>query len=297
VAGLDTVDRGAIVVGDRVVSGEGVHVLPEQRQIGLVFQDGALFPHLTVGENVGFGLPRPQRRSSPRIDELLDLVGLAGRAEDRPDELSGGQRQRVALARALAPSPEVLLLDEPFSNLDAALRVQLRDEVVRMVRGSGTTSVFVTHDRAEAFALGDRIAVMAGGRICQVGTPEDVYVRPVSPWVGTFVGDGVVVAGDSDGHVATTGVGRIELHPGAPTGAVQVLVRPEDVRLSSDPSGPATVVAVEFQGSATAVEVAVGEIGVVALVLGAADLRVGDRVAVRVERECRAFPDRDQVTP
>jgi iron(III) transport system ATP-binding protein len=289
VAGLDTVDRGQISLGERVVSADGIHVLPEQRGVGLVFQDGALFPHLTVGENVGFGLPRGQRRSSGRIDELLELVGLAGRAEDRPDELSGGQRQRVALARAMAPSPEVLLLDEPFSNLDAALRVQLRDEVARTVRGSATTSVFVTHDRAEAFALGDRVAVMSDGRIEQVGSPEDLYARPVSPWVGTFVGDGTLVDGDADGRVATTAIGRVSLSDARPPGRVQVLVRPEQVVVSASPSGAARVVSCEYRGSVSELEVALGEVLLRAIALGVPDIRPGDAVDVSVVGDCPGF--------
>jgi iron(III) transport system ATP-binding protein len=290
VAGLDTVDRGVITIADRVVSADGTHVLPEQRQIGLVFQDGALFPHLTVGENVGFGLPRPQRRSSSRIDELLELVGLAGRAADRPDQLSGGQRQRVALARALAPSPEVLLLDEPFSNLDAALRVQLREEVARTVRGSRITSVFVTHDRAEAFALGDRIAVMAEGRIEQIGSPEDLYARPVSPWVATFVGDGSLIDGVADGSSAITSIGRIELVDGGPTGPVMVLVRPEQVVVRLDRSGTGRVVRVEPSGSTSGIDVVVGETMLSALVLGPTTVSPGDAVEVAVIGSCVTFP-------
>jgi iron(III) transport system ATP-binding protein len=289
VAGLDTVDRGEISLGGRLVSATGVHVLPEQRQVGLVFQDGALFPHLTVGENVGFGLPRSQRRSAPRIDELLELVGLAGRAEDRPDELSGGQRQRVALARALAPSPEVLLLDEPFSNLDAALRVQLRDEVARLVREAGTTSVFVTHDRGEAFALADRVAVMSDGRLTQIGAPLDLYARPATPWVATFVGDGAWIDGVAEGTFASTPLGRVELVEGSPTGSVRVLVRPEQVVVRLDPSGEGRVVRVESSGSTSGIDVVVGETALSARVLGPPTMSPGDAVAVAVTGRCVTF--------
>jgi iron(III) transport system ATP-binding protein len=289
VAGLDTVDRGEISLGGRVVSAAGVHVLPEQRQVGLVFQDGALFPHLTVGENVGFGLPRSQRRSSGRIDELLELVGLAGRGEDRPDELSGGQRQRVALARALAPSPGVLLLDEPFSNLDAALRVQLRDEVARLVREAGTTSVFVTHDRAEAFALADRVAVMSEGRLEQVGAPLDLYARPATPWIATFVGDGTLIDAISDGSYATTPVGRVELVEGSPRGPVRVLVRPEQVVVRFDASGTGRSIRVESAGSTSGVDVAVGETTLSARVLGPPTVSPGDAVDVAITGACVAF--------
>jgi iron(III) transport system ATP-binding protein len=290
VAGLDTVDRGVITIADRIVSADGIHVLPEQRQIGLVFQDGALFPHLSVGENVGFGLPRPQRRSSRRIDELLELVGLTGRGGDRPDELSGGQRQRVALARALAPSPELLLLDEPFSNLDAALRVQLRDEVARVVREAGTTSVFVTHDRGEAFAIADRVAVMSEGRLVQVSAPLDLYARPLTPWVATFLGDGSLIDGIADGSAAVTAVGRVELVAGSLTGPVRVLVRPEQVAVRIDPSGAGRVVRVEPSGSTSGIDVVIDETRLSARVLGPPTVSPGDTVEVSVTGPCVMFP-------
>ena len=291
IAGLETLDRGTIELGDRVVSGPGVHVTPEQRQVGLVFQDGALFPHLEVAANVGFGLPRGRRKRDPRIDELLDLVGLGGLGGRRPDELSGGQRQRVAIARALAPEPQVLLLDEPFSNLDAALRVRLREEVRRVVGELGVTAVFVTHDQSEAFGLGDRIAIMRDGRLLQVGTPADVYRVPVDPWVAGFVGEGGLVPATSDGTTATGTFGQVSLVPGAPSGSVVVLVRPEQVGVVAGAGADFHVVRqVEFRGTTTTLEIDLrGDASLTACLLGRSTLGVGDPVDVRVDGPCVAF--------
>jgi iron(III) transport system ATP-binding protein len=290
IAGLETVDAGEIVVGGDVVSGKGRHVLPEHRRVGLVFQNGALFSNLTVAENVGFGLPKGERRHGARIDDMLELVGLAGAGPRHPDQLSGGQQQRVALARALAPSPSVLLFDEPFSNLDAILRSQLRAEVAEVVRHAGTTSVFVTHDRAEAFALADHIAVMTDGRIEQVGSAKALYDDPSSEWVATFVGDATTLAGTSDGSFATTSLGSVTVRPGSPTGSVSVVVRPEQVSIQPVESGNGRVVSVQYAGSTSRVQVAIdGDTAIEALVTGASDLSEGEVVAVRVDGPCAAF--------
>ena len=181
VAGLDTVDRGVITIADRIVSADGIHVLPEQRQIGLVFQDGALFPHLSVGENVGFGLPRPQRRSSRRIDELLELVGLTGRGGDRPDELSGGQRQRVNIARALCNLPKVLVADEIVSGLDVSIQAQLLNLLARLRSELGFAMLFISHDLSVVRHLCDRVLVMYRGEIVEQGPIETVFAYPQHP--------------------------------------------------------------------------------------------------------------------
>ena len=185
VAGFEEPDAGEVRVDDRVVAGSG-WVPPERRHVGMVFQDYALFPHLSVADNVGYGLPRRGRVA--RVAEVLDLVGLGGLERRHPHELSGGQQQRVALARALAPQPAVVLLDEPWSNIDPLLRGAMRDDIARILRTAGVTVVLVTHDQEEAFSLADRIALMDAGRIAQVGTPEEMYYRPASRRVAEFVG-------------------------------------------------------------------------------------------------------------
>jgi len=282
-AGLLRPSEGTVRLGDHLVTGPDRFVEPERRGVGMVFQDWALFPHLDVAGNVGFALARPERRDGTAVEEMLDLVGLAGLGRRRPDELSGGQQQRVAIGRALAPHPSVLLLDEPFSNLDSALRARVRGEVRDLVRRVGVTTVLVTHDRAEAYALGDRVAVMRDGRIVQVGTPGQVHAEPADEWVARFVGEVNLLDGQADGHEATTGVGTVLLRRPA-HGEVRVVVRPEQL-VVAPPTGapgesPATVTATEFRGDATRVVLDVGGSRVVALVLGAAPWGPGDHVGV-----------------
>src|SRR5918992_3496603 len=195
IAGFEEPDSGTVAVDGRTVCGGGAWVPPERRQVGMVFQDYALFPHLSVADNVGYGLPRSGR--GDRVREVLDLVGLAGLEQRRPHELSGGQQQRVALARALAPQPSTVLLDEPWSNIDPLRRGAMRDDIARILRSAGVTVVLVTHDQEEAFSLADRIALMDAGRVVQVGTPEDMYYRPASRRVAEFVGATNFVAAGS----------------------------------------------------------------------------------------------------
>ena len=277
IAGLDRPDTGSIRVGDEVMVDGSTWVPPEKRNIGMVFQDWALFPHLTVGRNVGYGLPRAERKG-PRVHEALDMVGLADLVDRMPDTLSGGQQQRVALARAIAPRPTVLLLDEPFSNLDSALRVGVRTEVHRLLVDLGITSVFVTHDQEEAFVLGDEVAVMSEGRIEQIGSPQDIYQTPSSPWIASFVGDVNLLSGTSNGDVAETVLGQVPLAlPGA--GQINVLVRPEDLQLSSD--GPNEVILTEYYGHDMMVTVAIdGATEVQVRAPARASWARGDRVGV-----------------
>ena len=247
VAGLETPDAGTIRLEGRDLA----RVPPQRRGIGMVFQDFALFPHLDVAGNVAFGLVErrwPRERRDARVHELLDAVGLAGLERRRPHELSGGQQQRVALARALAPQPAVILLDEPFSNLDAALRGSTRDEVRSILKRTGTTAVLVTHDQEEALTFADRIAVMRAGRLEQDGAPEEVYARPRTAFVASFLGRTNLLRGEGLGHVARTPLGELALSRPA-QGQVMVSLRPE--ALSFRPGGhgvPARVLQREFKG-------------------------------------------------
>lgn len=235
-AGLERPDEGEIIVGEESVAGNGRFVPPEERNVGLVFQDFALFPHLTVGENIAFGLDGSPAENSDRVSELLDLVGLSAQREATPDELSGGQKQRVALARSLAPEPRVLLLDEPFSNLDVRLRERMREEVRRIIKATGVTAVSVTHDQEEALSISDRVAVMHDGRVEQIGRPEAVFEHPESRFVAEFLGQAGFLRGRlGDGRIAT-GIGTLDVsavdgltmaYDGA---EVDILVRPDDLR-------------------------------------------------------------------
>jgi iron(III) transport system ATP-binding protein len=246
VAGFERPDAGTVEIDERPVSGRGVWVPPERRRVGMVFQDYALFPHLTVAENVGFGLPR--RARPVRVAGLLAIVGLEGIGGRYPHELSGGQQQRVALARALAPAPELVLLDEPWSNVDPSLRESLRSEVVEIVRPLGVTVVLVTHDREEAFSLADRIALMRDGRVVQEGTSEELYFAPVSRWAAEFVGAGNVLPGRVVSGLVETALGAFPVNGARVNGSANVLVRPELLELECDPTGEAEVVAREFRG-------------------------------------------------
>ncbi len=246
VAGFEEPDAGTVELDGETVAGGGAWVRPDRRRVGMVFQDYALFPHLSVGANVGFGLARPGRAA--RVAETLELVGLAGEGRRFPHELSGGQQQRVALARAIAPRPSLVLLDEPWSNIDPLLRTTMREELASILRAVGVTVVLVTHEREEAFSIADRIALMRVGRVVQVGVPEEVYHAPATRWAATFVGaanfvPGRVVAGRAETRLGTFSVRAPNGH-----GTVDVLVRPERLELRPDPSGSGEVVAREFRG-------------------------------------------------
>jgi iron(III) transport system ATP-binding protein len=277
IAGLEHPDAGEVHLGETLVTGPSTFVPPERRRVGMVFQDWALFPHLSVAANVGYGLPRGRDRAE-RVERALAMVGLSGVAERNPMTLSGGQQQRVALARAIAPEPTVILLDEPFSNLDTSLRVQVRGDVHRLLGDLGITTVFVTHDQEEAFVLGDEVAVMHDGRIVQQASPADLYLRPADPWVATFVGDANLLDGEAAGRQATTAVGTVVL--AAPCeGRARVLVRPEELRLEA--GDVATVEILEYYGHDSVYVVRLDDGLIVRVRTGAMPLfRPGDRVRV-----------------
>jgi iron(III) transport system ATP-binding protein len=250
VAGLLDPDAGEIVIDGRMVTGPRVAVPPEQRNVGMVFQDYALFPHLSVHRNVAYGLrslPRRQRRR--RVAEVLDLVGMGALSHRLPTALSGGQQQRVALARALAPEPDLILLDEPFSNLDAALRANVREDVRRILRTANQTAVFVTHDQEEALSLADRVAVMNEGRVHQLSDPQTLYTEPATRFVAEFVGEADVLPGRRAGrYLVDTPIGRLPTSRPLDADVVSVMVRPESLRLRPDPSGDGVVSAISYFG-------------------------------------------------
>jgi iron(III) transport system ATP-binding protein len=253
IAGLEIPDAGTITLRGQVVTGPGRVVPPEERGIGVVFQDYALFPHLTVADNVGFGLPRAGRAARrARVDEVLDLVGLGGFGPRYPHELSGGQQQRVALARALAPAPALMLLDEPFSNLDADLRAQMRDEVERILRATSTTAVFVTHDQEEAFTLADQVGVLQAGRVEQLAPPPQIYHRPATRFVASFVGAADFLPGMVGDQGIVTEVGTFPNVDRLPMGErVDVMLRPDDISFVAEADGAGTITRRYFRGSET----------------------------------------------
>jgi iron(III) transport system ATP-binding protein len=251
IAGFEQPDAGLIEIRGQVMAGPGRWVPPEQRGVGIVFQDYALFPHLTVSENVTFGLHQMNRAVREKwVSEILALVGLREFIHRYPHELSGGQQQRVAVARALAPAPSLILLDEPFSNLDADLRAQMRDEVGRVLRETGTTAILVTHDQEEAFTLANRVGVLNNGRLEQFDAPEIVYHYPATRFVAEFVGAADFIPGRVTPDGIETELGLVPNPDGVPVGrSVEVMIRPDDITFTPDPNGNATIVRRYFRGS------------------------------------------------
>ena len=246
VAGLEPIQRGRIAIGGQAVGEAAVTDLPpEQRDVGFLFQDYALFPHLNVRDNVGFGIRQmPERDRTARVSEILDQVGVMALADAFPHTLSGGQQQRVALARALAPAPRMILLDEPLSGLDARLRHRLADTLLSVLREAGTTAVLVTHDPEEAMYIADRLGVMRDGRLEQIGGPAQVYAAPNSPFVANFLCDSNRLTGQvsSDGLV-DTGWGHVQAGDFGPGTAVQVMIRYEGISFGGGPGADGGVAA------------------------------------------------------
>ena len=290
IAGFETPDAGTITLDGRTVAGGDRFVPPEQRNVGVVFQEYALFPHLDVARNVAYGL-RDRAARARRVGEMLELVGLSAMADRLPHELSGGQQQRVALARALAPAPSLVLLDEPFSDLDASLRAQVRDEVRQILRDADATAVVVTHDQEEALSIADRIALMRDGRVLQVDTPAELYANPQDRFVATFVGDADILPGHSDHEAAVTAVGRLPLTVPVEPGSVDVVVRPERVRLRLDGAGEGVVHDLVYFGHDQLVEVRLADGTRLRSRMGPGRaFEPGDRVSVTISGDVLAFP-------
>jgi iron(III) transport system ATP-binding protein len=247
IAGFERPDGGEIRLGGEILAGPGAFVPPERRGIGYVAQEGALFPHLCVADNITFGLKRAARRAQARVEELLDLVDLPrSYARRAPQTLSGGEQQRVALARALAPGPRLVLLDEPFSALDAGLRAETRLAVARAIAAAGATAILVTHDQAEALSMGARIGVLQNGRLSALRAPAALYHAPDSADLAGFVGEAVFAPGMAQGGQVQCALGLLRLAEPM-QGPVQVMVRPEQIKLG-DAGTPAQVRAVVFYG-------------------------------------------------
>lgn len=269
-AGLEELQQGEVSIGDRVVARAGEPAVPpEDREIGLVFQDYALFPHLTARANVAFGLTRmPAAARDARVQEVLAQVGMVEFADAYVTVLSGGQQQRIALARALAPRPRIILLDEPFSGLDARLRRDVRDEALHLLKAAGVTTLLVTHDPEEAMFMADRVALMRAGRIAQIGTPVELYYQPNTPFAAEFFGEINRIAGVVDGGRVATPLGSVPAHGRADGALVEVLVRPEAIRLrrladcEATPAHTAVVMAARLLGRTSLVHLSlIREVG------------------------------------
>ncbi|MGP0029553.1 MAG: ABC transporter ATP-binding protein [Acidimicrobiales bacterium] len=301
IAGFDRPDEGQVRLGPTVVDDAGAQWVPcEKRRIGYVPQEGALFPHLSVGRNVAFGLDRETRRSG-RVGELLELVGLTGLSRRYPHQLSGGQQQRVALARALATDPEIVLLDEPFSSLDASLRASVRAEVHDVLRRATTTAVLVTHDQDEALSMADQVAVLRHGVIEQIDTPAALYGHPRDAELARFLGEANLLEGTVTGGLVTTALGTSPVASwGGPDGGAdgapaRVMVRPEQIRLSTDAGGVAGVVrSYEYFGHDAVVRVqadaGTGLPELVVRITGGQHCDPGSRVGLTVQGPVVAWP-------
>lgn len=294
IAGLETPDRGEIWLNGERVAGQGAWVPPEVRRIGMVFQDYALFPHMTVRQNIQFALAALDGKLSHaerdrRARQMLELVGLAGYAERFPHQLSGGEQQRVALARALAPNPSVVLLDEPFSNLDAALRRTMREDVRQVLRASNATAIFVTHDQEEALSLADTVVIMHNGKVQQVGAPQEVYLRPISREVAAFLGEANFIEGVAEGDVAHCALGKLPL--AVPMhGKVALMIRPEALRVTASAEGNAEVIGIRFFGHDQLLRLRFPDLTELDVrTWGNAELALGERVMVSVRSSVMAY--------
>ena len=287
IAGFETPDEGEIVLRGATISSGTRHVPPEKRHVAMVFQDFALFPHLDVAANVAFGLPKGTDKRT-RVSKLLSLVRLDGLGDRMPHELSGGQQQRVALARALASQPDLILMDEPFSNLDPSIREEVRGEVRQLLRSVGITAIIVTHDQEEALSLAGEVAVMIDGKILQVGTPAEVYGKPVSRSVGEFVGAANVLPGAADGALVSCVLGSFGA---AATGPVDVMFRAEALAISEDGGIPGQVIDIDYYGHDQMVIVKLQSGDTVRLrLLARPGFEIGQRVGVTAHGDPFIFP-------
>lgn len=287
IAGFEPVLAGDITLADEVISRAGFTLAPEKRRIGMVFQDYALFPHLSVADNIAFGI-RNHPRLPQVIDEMLGLVNLGNLGKRFPHELSGGQQQRVALARALAPEPQLLLLDEPFSNLDGELRRRLSHEVRDILKARGTSAILVTHDQDEAFAVSDQVGVFNQGRLEQWDTPYNLYHDPLTPFVASFIGQGYFIEGRLIGASSVqTELGALQGTPVQASGThVKVLLRPDDITYAPDSTLKAQVVSRTFQGASTLYRLrTVAGNPLQAIFPSHANHGPGDEVGIRVKAE------------
>jgi iron(III) transport system ATP-binding protein len=294
IAGFERPDAGTVVVGGRVLDDGRTNMPPERRRIGYVAQEGALFPHLRVADNITFGMPWRAKGKKQRVAELLELVGLDPvYARRYPHELSGGQQQRVALARALAPEPALVLLDEPFSALDAGLRETTRRAVAEALRRREATAILVTHDQSEALSMADQVAVMRAGRFTQVASPRDLYRAPVDEATAVFVGDAVILPATLAAGRATTELGEVPVDDDTFTGAGRVLLRPEQIALRPVDAGGcvAKVTAVHFYGheALATIELPSGQV-IAARTLGTHAPAAGDVVSIGIDGTAHLFP-------
>ena len=293
ISGFDSPDSGEIRINDRTVFGKGINVLAEERRVGFVPQDAALFPHLSVANNIEFGLNKLSNiERGARVKELLRLVDLVGFEERMPHELSGGQRHRVALARALAPKPDLILLDEPFSSLDAELRVRLREDVRKVIAKAGITAIMVTHDQEEALSMASRVAILRDGEFAQIGKPSEIYQSPTDIEMATFLGDSVIINGVIENEKIVTDLGLLTPLNKVVNGATgRVAIRPENFYLQPNPKGDGEVIGRQYFGHDALVEVKLPKLVIQARANGPFAPELGMKVTVWVRGQVNFYTD------
>jgi iron(III) transport system ATP-binding protein len=293
ISGFDSPDSGEIQIGGQPVFGKGLNVSAEERRVGYVPQDAALFPHLSVAKNIEFGLNKlSAAQRSERVTELLKLVDLVGYEERMPHQLSGGQRHRVALARALAPKPQLILLDEPFSSLDAELRVRLREDVRNVIAKTGTTAILVTHDQEEALSIASRVAVLRDGEFAQIGNPSEIYQAPADVEMATFLGDSVIINGVIKDDKVVTDLGLLTPLNKVANGATgRVAIRPENFYLQPNPKGEGEVIGRQYFGHDALVEVKLPKLVIQARANGPFAPEIGMKVTVWVRGQVNFYTD------
>jgi iron(III) transport system ATP-binding protein len=293
ISGFDTADSGEIRINDRLVFGKNTNVLAEERRVGFVPQDAALFPHLNVAGNIEFGLSKlSATERTARVAELLRLVDLVGFETRMPHELSGGQRHRVALARALAPKPDLILLDEPFSALDAELRVRLREDVRKVIAKAGITAIMVTHDQEEALSMASRVAILRDGEFAQIGNPSEIYQSPADIEMATFLGDSVIINGVIENEKIVTDLGLLTPLNKVVNGATgRVAIRPENFYLQPNPNGEGEVIGRQYFGHDALVEVKLPKLVIQARANGPFAPELGMKVTVWVRGQVNFYTD------
>jgi iron(III) transport system ATP-binding protein len=305
IAGFERADSGDIKIDNEVVVSNAIFKRPDQRGIGYVAQEGALFPHLSVADNITFGLSRKLRKSRYRVNELLTLVDLPVTYADRgPQALSGGEQQRVALARALAPNPKLVLLDEPFSALDAGLRAETREAVALAIRAAGATAILVTHDQSEALSMGSRVGVLQQGILTQMSRPEDLYRHPQTAGIANFIGDAVFLPGIARHGKIDCALGTLCAPDIGLNGPVEVMIRPEQIKLLDDPrvdAAEARVGTVVFHGHDALVKLRLPNTSPAADVMARVFSQIlpksGATVWLKVEGDVAAYPSLSATTP
>ena len=293
ISGFDSPDSGQIQLGAKMVFSKSLNVSSEERRVGFVPQDAALFPHLSVAKNIEFGLSKQSAAErKQRVTELLQLVDLAGFEDRMPHQLSGGQRHRVALARALAPKPQLILLDEPFSSLDAELRVRLREDVRNVITKTGTTAILVTHDQEEALSIASRVAVLRDGEFAQIGNPSEIYQAPTDVEMATFLGDSVIINGVVKDEKIVTDLGLLTPLNKVANGATgRVAIRPENFYLQPNPKGEGEVIGRQYFGHDALVEVKLPKLVIQARANGPFAPEIGMKVTVWVRGQVNFYTD------